>query len=321
MPSTITHDYHYKYIYNFTSSDFKNIYSQEIYNEHSIFAQGHDALFFSDFWKLHKFNQKRNKALYLQDHLFQELCINFTDLLKTYELKDSKTLKLLLYGYIAHHILDSYVHPYIIYETEINGMHEKVETYFDKYMILQREKKCPNNYKIYKMISNPPKLMEQEMELTNEAFLNTYGFEQFGQTYIDALNQVNLFLRLFRYDPTGIKNLCYCLIDKINPTNVNLSFLSYNHNDRDLSQYLNNEHHLWFNPSEPSAKITSTNSFVELYELATKKTAEIISCLEEAINDNATHNEIQKIVPNVSAVHGLECDLNLPFKTLKKTKF
>lgn len=321
MPSTITHDYHYKDIYNFTSKSFKNVYPQDFYNQHSVFSQGHDALFFSEFWNLYDFNKKRNKAIYLQDHLFQELCVNFAYLLKLHKLRDSKNLKLLLYGYIAHHILDSYVHPYIIYETEENRMHELVETYFDKYMILQREKKDSYNYKVHKMIPKPPKLSGQEIELINEVFFKTYGFEKFGKTYIEALNQVNLFLRLFRYDPTGIKNLCYCLIDKINLTDLKFSFLSYNHDYRNFDQYLNEEHNLWFNPSEPNANITSINSFIELYELATKRSSKIISYLEEAINDNATHEEIEEIIPNVSAIHGLECDLDLPFKTLKKIKF
>ncbi len=321
MPSTITHDYHYKDVYSLTSMSFKKIYSRDFFNQHSVFSQGHDALFFSDFWKLHEFKHKKNIAIYLQDHLFQELCVNFIDLLKKQDLKDSKCLKLLLYGYIAHHILDSYVHPYIIYETETNGRHSLVESYLDKYMILQREKKDPHNYKVHTMISKLPKLNKQEIELTNQAFFDTYGFEQFGKIYLDALNQVNLFLRLFRYDPTGIKNLGYCLIDYINLTELKFSFLSYNHNYRDFEQYLNEKHNLWFNPSEPSGNITSTASFVELYELATKMTSEIISELEEAINDSATNEEIKGIIPNVSAIHGLECGLNLPFKTLKKTKF
>ena len=55
-------------------------------------------------------------------------------------------------------------------------------------------------------------------------------------------------------------------------------------------------------------------------KLAAKKAAEIISYLEEAINDKATSEELKIIVPNVSAIHGLECDLELPYKTLKKVK-
>lgn len=52
--------------------------------------------------------------------------------------------------------------------------------------------------------------------------------------------------------------------------------------------------------------------------LATIKTAEIISNSEEAINNKATSKELKNIIPNTSAMHGLKCDLNLPFKILKK---
>lgn len=318
MPSTITHDYHFKDIYGYTITSFKNAYPQEFYNQHSVYAQGHDALFFSEFWKLHEFNKKSNQAVYLQDHKFQEFCVEFSNLLANQNTQNSKSLRLLLYGYIIHHILDSYVHPYIIYETETNGLHSLVESYIDKYMIEKREGKDPNIYSVHKLIHKPPILTKEEIQLINRAFFQTYTFDNFGETYIKALNQVNLFLRLFRYDPTGIKNIGYSIIDKANLTSLKFSFLSYHHNYPNFEQYLNEENRLWYNPSDPNASICSTNSFLELYELATKKAAEIISYLEEAINDKATSQELKTIIPNVSAIHGLECDLELPYKTLKK---
>lgn len=50
MPSTVTYDYHYKDVYDFCAEDFQKQYSQKIFYEHSVFAQGHDALFSSDFF-------------------------------------------------------------------------------------------------------------------------------------------------------------------------------------------------------------------------------------------------------------------------------
>lgn len=320
MPSTITHDYHFKDTYEYSFTSFKKTFPQEFYDQHSVYAQGHDALFFSEFWKLHEFNKKSNQAIYLQDHKFQDFCIEFSNLLANQNHKNSKSLKLLLYGYIIHHILDSYTHPYIIYETETSGLHSLVESYIDKYMIEQRERTNSNTYSVHKLIPKPPILTKNEIELINKAFYQTYNFDNFGTTYINALNQVNLFLGLFRYDPTGIKNIVYSLIDKTNLTSLKFSFLSYNHNYQNFEQYLNEEHRFWYNPSDPNANICSTNSFLELYDLATKKAAEIISYLEEAINDKATSEELKIIVPNVSAIHGLECDLELPYKTLKKAK-
>lgn len=316
MPSTITHCYHHRDVYDICSSSFKYQYPEEFYHLHSVFAQGHDALFFSNFWKLCEFNKKRNQAIYLQDHKFQDFCVEFASLIKDYGLEDAKSLKLLLYGYIMHHILDSYVHPYIIYETGTSGMHELVESYIDKYMMEKREGKDSGKYKVHKMMAKPPRLEGCELKLVNEAFFNTYGFENFGKTYIDALNQVNLFLRLFRYDPTGIKDWGYRLIDKANLTSLRFSFLSYNHDYSGFEYYLNEELRKWFNPCDEN--ITSISSFFELYWNAVEDAAKIISELEIAINDKGSTTEIRDIVPNVSAIHGLSCDLELSFKTLNK---
>lgn len=316
MPSTITHDYHFKDMYSYSSKYFKQIYSQETYNNHSLYAQGHDALFFYNFWELHKLSEKKEQVIYLQDHAFQSFCTNYINLIKENNLQDFQSLKLLLYGYISHHILDSFVHPYIIYETELTGSHALVESYLDLYMLQQREEQT-SKCKIHQLISPVQKMSPEAIFVVNDAFSKTYGYKDLGHKYLRALNQVNIFLRLLRYDPTGIKDFGYKLIDKLNLIDTKFSFLSYYHNYSGFSQYLNEEHNIWYNPSsiEP---IESNQSFLELYELATKQAAEIISALEEAINEKAKPNEIKNIIPNVSAIHGLQCDMNLSFKILKK---
>ena len=320
MPSTISHDYHYKDVYELCSEYFQQYYSKEVFFLHSIFAQGHDALFFSDFWKLWNFNSKREKAIYLQDHKFQDFGVEMAELLKNWNLDDSKTLKLLLYGYIIHHILDSYTHPYIIYETQAigGGMHELVESYIDKYMIEQREVMNSGNFKIHKMIAKPPRFNEAEIDLVNEAFFYTYAYEQFGKTYVDALNQVNLFLRLFRYDPTRIKDWGYGLIDKTDLISLKFSFLSYNHDYSGFEPYLNEEHRKWFNPCDEN--LSSTSSFFELYWQAAEVAAKIISELEMAINDKASSSQFKSIIPDTSAIHGLKCGQSLSFNTLRKQR-
>lgn len=109
MPSTITHEYYYRDVYGKTYRNFKKIYGMDDYRRYSSGAQGHDALFFSDFWKLYEFNTKRDKAIFIQDHKFQNLCLKLIQNIEERNLKDSKEIKLLLYGYMLHHILDAYM--------------------------------------------------------------------------------------------------------------------------------------------------------------------------------------------------------------------
>lgn len=319
MPSTITHEYHYRDMYNLTKKEFKKIYDYDIYQQYSVFAQGHDALFFSNFWEIHKFMKKREMAIYLQDHKFQEFCSEFAELIIKRGLNDNKEIKLLLYGYIAHHILDSYIHPYIIYETEaVLGKHELVESYIDKYFIEERENKDANTYPIHKMIPKLPHIDKSIINTIDDVFYNVYGYENFGKNYIDALKQVRTFLYLFRYDRLKIKDLGYRLIDKLDLISLKFSFLSYGHVYEDLEDIFNVEKNIWYNPCIADKGSLSNDSLFELYEMATKEAADIISNLEIAINDNSNKLQLKGIIPNVSAIHGLECDLNLSFKTLKK---
>lgn len=118
MPSTITHEYCYRDVYEYTNDTFKNNFDIETYRKYSSFAQGHDTLFFLNFWNLLEQGKNHKIVSYLQDHNFKEICLELISLIRKYDLEDSKELKLMLYGFITHHILDSFIHPYIIYETE-----------------------------------------------------------------------------------------------------------------------------------------------------------------------------------------------------------
>ncbi len=316
MPSTITHEYYYRDVYGKTHRNFKKIYGMDDYRRYSSGAQGHDALFFSDFWKLYEFNTKRDKAIFIQDHKFQNLCLKLIQNIEERNLKDSKEIKLLLYGYMLHHILDAYMHPYIIYQTEFSGLHEEFESYLDLCILKSKENKNPSLYPVHKLIPKLPNVQKDSIDVISDSFESIYGYKDFGNTYINALKQIPLFLGLFRYDPTGIKNIGYSIIDKVGLVSINFSWLSYKHKYIDFAKYLNEEHNVWINPVDD--KIESCLSVRELYELALEEGARIISELDVAIQDNAKCDELKLIIPNISAIHGQKCDQNKELKYIAK---
>lgn len=316
MPSTITHEYYYRDVYDCTNDTFKIVFDKETYRKYSLFAQGHDALLFLNFWNL--FQQRRNsdKAAYIQDHDFQKICLELIRLIRAYGLEKSMELKFMLYGFIMHHVLDSIVHPYIIYETEEFGLHEAVESYIDSWMLEKKEGCNPKKYPVYKMIPNLPEVESSTIQVINEAFFNVYHFQNFGSNYIRALHQVNLFLYLFRYDPMGIKNFGYHIVDQIYPTDLKYFWLSYHNQFEGYSKYLNDEHQIWMNPVDSS--IVSTESFSELYERAILESARILSNMEEAIENDASLDDFRRIIPDVSAIHGKKCNQDLKLKYLSR---
>lgn len=316
MPSTITHEYCYRDVYEYTNDTFKNNFDIETYRKYSSFAQGHDTLFFLNFWNLLEQGKNHKIVSYLQDHNFKEICLELISLIRKYDLEDSKELKLMLYGFITHHILDSFAHPYIIHETEGRRLHLAVESYIDGWMIEQRENANPRKYKIHKIIPGLPKLDKSTVQVINEAFNNVYQFKNFGNDYVRALNQVNPFLYCFRYDKTGIKKLGYHLIDNVSLKKSNYFWLSYNNKFEGYEKFLNEEHRLWVNPADRN--ITSTESFFELYKKAMVVSAKILSSIEEKIRDGSSIDEFEEIIPDVSAVHGQKCNQNLELRYLKK---
>lgn len=316
MPSTITHEYFYRDVYNHSSNNFKKMYSKDFYNSYSVSGQGHDALFFHNFWNIPDFYIRKKIILNLENNNFRKLCVDYIEQIFKNELQFSKDTKLILYGYILHHILDSYAHPYINYETTIENLHEEVESYLDQWMIKKREKSNPYKYPVHKIIPSLPSVSKETIKVISNSFESVYDLENFGKIYINSLKQVKLFLRLFRYDFTGIKKLGYNIIDTTHLFNLTFSWLSYRTKYIDFQKYLNEEHREWGNPIDE--KIISTESFIDLYCDALEEGSKIISNLEEAIVNNATTQEIREIIPNKSAVHGLECGRSMTFNNLRR---
>lgn len=315
MPSTITHEFHYRDVYEQTSKQFQKSYPLETYQSFSVGAQGHDALFFYNFWDIPGFMARREKVLELENNNFRDLCAEYVNSIHKNGQRESQDVKLLLYGYILHHILDSYEHPYIIYRTEKEKMHEPVESFIDEYMIQERTNLNPHNFPVHTLIQKLPPISDETKIIISEAFGKIYGLKNFGDIYIHALRQVRLFLRLFRYDPTGIKKHGYNIIDSTHLFNLTFAWLSYKTQYDDFEKYLNESKEEWSNPID--ATITSTETFMELYEVAVKEGARIISELETAIMDQAPLEDIMNIVPDRSAVHGLECGKTMNFTNLK----
>lgn len=299
MPSTITHEYHYRDVYKKTSKAFKNNYSEELYRSYSAGSQGHDAYFFLDFWNLPEFKKKSAKAELLQDDKFQDLCIELSRLIIEETDGTNKEIRLILYGYILHHILDSHVHPYIIYETQKSNLHAQAESYLDEWMIGSREEKKANYYPIHKLIPKMPRLKSETKDILSRAFKKIYKLENFGEDYERGLRQVPIFLRLFRYDPTGIKKFGYHLVDLTHLSKTKYYWLSYHNRFTNYEYYLNGEKRTWYNPVD--AKTPKNESFKELYNQAVEEGAHIISKLEEALNSKTSTQELKKIIPRISA--------------------
>ncbi len=325
MPGPKTHHIFYKDLKSRLKPD--TIASLKDYDKYSIFAQGHDFLIYHDFYKI--FNQKRLNANVeaselLQEYQFPEFVYQYLKSARNSGyIEDEQTRLFIGPGYVMHHLLDAYTHPMIIYYAgdhtrdpkRPTWQHGIVENLLDIYLMAKKEGKNASTYPVYQDFAFDSHVIRRAIvETLNESLNITYGIHQGGKLFLNSFSQVELFMRLLKYDPTGVKEKC---LDGLDPILKGTSSFSYHRNPTPVLSYLNQEHEVWLNPMD--ASIASTESFMELYDKALQDGAVIVDQLEELCKKDVIHrDDVFSIIPNIASTHGLECNQKLKIKNIKR---
>ncbi len=246
-----------------------------------VAGQGHDLLFFIKLKDFSKFRMRSDIAKKIAKE-------KFAILVKCWQEEIIRTanaeLECLLYGYVAHHVLDAYIHPWI---------NNTCDCYFDK----EDEKTWLNNGKHEKLesiidvlIANPYKqripyikLQEKTINSLNSIFDEVYNIANVGDLYSDGLKAINGFIKVYRNDKLGIKRLGYKFIDLMSKENgQKFEFLSLNYSKKD----------------KVLVKKIYMNEFNKLYDEALKMSEKLI--LE--IENNLEHKKIADIAFDKPAI-------------------
>lgn len=326
MPGPKTHDIFYKNLKRKLNS--KTLDSFPNYDKYNIFVQGHDFLIYHDFYK--KANNKAldegvDMSVQLQEHKFQEYVYNYLKTAeKTGNIEQEDVRLFIGLGYVMHHLLDAYTHPQIIYysgdhtrnpETKIWN-HGEIENLLDIYMMETFEGVDAKTYKVYKDFEIDKSLISNDLISTIDISLaDTYGFQDGGKMFEEAFQQLALYMRLMKYDKLGLKTVFF---DKVlGPFTKCSKAFSYHRDFNEVIPYLNLEHEEWLNPTDGRV---SNASFLDLYEKALDDGAYIVDELEKICQSGSIHrDDVYSIIPNISSVHGLECEKSFQLKYTKKT--
>jgi len=304
-------------------SDSKDLLSEKTLNSLPNFADnklllGHDTLLYPA-CKNYIFNKNASQELCLiiGHSNFPEFVAHFIKHAKNNGSIEEENIRLYLYGYISHHIVDAYLHPIITHysggadtylptKEQRRWMHGIIEVLVDAYLIKNYEQTNPKRFKKHKNLTFKGQISPKLRETLNSAALSTYDVPDVGTkllTVINPLNKLNFYLRIFQNDPFGWKVRFYNFVD--DKTQAGCSFFSNHVDYRDAEAYLNKQNEEWTNPFDLS--ISSKKSLLELLREAVVEIARIVDTLEE-INHQSTHNcdEIKQVVPNISAITGLE---------------
>lgn len=246
-----------------------------------ISGQGHDLLFFVKLRDLKKFEYRSEIAKVIARNKFNTLVKLWQEeVIK----KKNEELEILLYGYIAHHVLDSYIHPWINNDCGFyfdkknrntwssNGKHEMLESILDVLVV--------NPYKI-----DIPKviLSKDTINSLNILFKQIYDLDNVGFLMFEGIKNVKGFINLYRKDRLKIKRLGYKIIDLFSKKNwTKYTFLSYNYSNKEKN----------------SVREKYLDKFNELYNEALLESCEMI----KEIRKNIANKKIANIAFDKSAI-------------------
>lgn len=322
MPSSITHSYFMKDVYDKLDNDIKKMIVLE---SAKTFAQGPDIFFFYNMGFGRKSNNYRNIGNYMHEHNVNNYFINIIKYIFDNDLFDNKDAISYLYGSISHFVLDSTMHPFVIYKTGVfdkkvkdtykyNGLHPDMEYYLDAYMIFQNEKKEAKEYKMYNYILNNDIFDDTIVNMINYVIKDTYDIDNMGNIYNKCIKDMKTFYKLFNYDPYGIKKVGYSVLDFIIPKKfIRKKVFSFYLTHNCKKYYLNLDKITWNHPCDKYE--TYNYSFIELYVKAIDKACNIIKELDKMLNSrNLDISRIKELIGNLSYLTGKDCDKNIEMK-------
>lgn len=305
-------------------SNLNNNVDHSYKNNHNIYSQGHDLLLYIE---LLNFQRNRNVSLILSNYQFRDFILNYLKSAYNDKLLKDEHVRLFLYGYISHHILDSYFHPFIMqfsadYLPVWNKIwvHGMIETMFDSYFIQEHNNIKPEKYKLYRDFTWKNTENNGVASIIDQSVFNTYQISGVGRKFDISFHNIAKYMYIYRYDPLSLKKMLGQITNPI----VRIGAQNFFYNEeclKDLQKYGNFENQPWMNiwSEKENKNIESFSSFWDVYNHALLNTVKIINVLEDMIScSEIDENTLKNFIPNNSAITGLECGKNLPFIKYKK---
>ena len=312
MPATITHAYFAQDVFEILPNKFKDKLDC---SRLRMFGQSMDSLMFYNLFSVMPGKKIRDFNGYFHRNDSQKFFINLLNNIKNSNSGDDVDVCSFLVGTICHFVLDSTLHPYIIYKTgmmdksksstyKYNNVHEFMEVFLDNDMIKRRERSNPYKFNISKFCFDIRPFSKELNSAIDSSFEDVFNIDNMSGIYYKSLKQMKFAINVFRKDSSGIKKNFYKLIDTFTSKKTfRFEAISYHYPLKDRHNFLNSNHMMWRNPT--SYNITSTESFVDLY-LKSIKIAKVLVCASfDYINGKDI--ELEKIFLNNSYVHGLDC--------------
>ncbi len=313
MPATITHSYFTVDVFDVLD---ENIQKKIDLKRIKMFGQGFDPIMFYNLFSISPGKNIRKLDDYFHKNKTRDFFINMLNIMKEKKLKNDIDCCSFLVGFICHYVLDSNIHPYIIYKSgefnknnpdtyKYNNIHMFMETFFDNDMVKRREKINPYKFNLGKFCFDLNSFSINLDYLIDNVFYKTYKVKDMSFIYYKSLKQMKKALVLFRKDRFGVKKIAYKTIDSFTSKKAfRFESVSYHYSLEDKHNFLNTNNKLWRNPA--IYDMTSHESFIDLYMRSIKEASLIIKASFDYLNLKPI--DLNTIFTNKSYVSGIDCD-------------
>lgn len=321
MPATITHAFFTMDVYQKLSKEEQLLATDDL-TQLRMFGQSTDSMMFYNIENLKKGKNLRKFQYFFHTTKTQEFFTCLCQYIKEKNLFEHSDVLAFLYGFICHYVLDSNVHPYIIYKTGVmekgikktfcyNNLHSYMETFLDNEMVACRTKEKIYSFRSDHFCFDTRSFSKELNDMINSVFQDVFGINQMAKIYYDSLRQMKRFLRRYRYDQYGIKMKAYQFIDLFtSPSMFKLKALSYHYPHQNREYFLNYTRAIWYNPVDPN--LSSHESFFDLYQKSISEACSIIH--EINLYFHGKSSDLTKIFTNKSYLSGLNCNIPLQYK-------
>lgn len=324
MPATVTHAYFSIDVYNQLNKKNKKICESDLLRL-KMFSQSTDPIMFYNIESICKGKNIRSFQYYFHTNKSQDFFITLCEYIRDKKLFYNSEILSFLYGFICHYVLDSIVHPFVIYKSGIidknnpnsykyNCKHNYMETFIDNKIIIDRwvnMDKTYSSFKLNKFCFDTKRFSTELNDTIDFVFKSVFLIDNMSKIYLKSLKQMKRFLFRYRIDRFGLKKLGYKTIDLFtSPSTFKFDCLSYHYVPENEELYLNLEHKVWYNPIDKNIK--SYDSFYDLYN---KAVLEAVKIINEVCNYFRGEKVIlSNIFINNSYLTGLNCNLGDDFK-------
>ncbi|HEY8364650.1 MAG TPA: zinc dependent phospholipase C family protein [Haloplasmataceae bacterium] len=314
MPDIVTHT-------TFALDVLKNLKHDKlklILNKHRkiyyLGAQGPDVFFFYKMLSLIKDKNYYKFGNYMHNNKVKHFILTSIGYLK-----ENYYDELLSYvcGFICHHALDSYAHPYVYYVTGFErGNHLRLERAIDSWFIQNYWQRPPHLFKISKELLSSKINKKIFIPFFDKVIFKVFSKSHGGKVFINSLKNYRRYVK-FTYDPYGIKKKFASFIDKYFNRKGKFVFetIFYYNNYNEKIDYLNQKNNTWLNPVDE--KLESNMSFLELYDRALIEAKEKIDLLYDYINKIVDIDSLDRVIQDKSYSTGLLCSENRKMRNFK----